>query len=77
MTKAGHMIAIEVIIRTIRILEVGTMLEMIGIGINIIEVIEIFKDRDTSCDRCRSRDRENRGEFGRNRRDNCSRNRDI
>ena len=40
MTKAGHMIKAEVIIGTIRTSEVGTTLEMIGIEVNIIEVIE-------------------------------------
>ena len=39
MTKVGHMIEIEVIIRTLRILEAGTTLEMIGIEVNMIEVI--------------------------------------
>ena len=38
--KAGHMIEIEETIGTIRILEVGTTLERIGIELNIIKVTE-------------------------------------
>ena len=38
--KTGHMIEIKVIIGTIRILEVGTTLEMTGIQVNMIKVIE-------------------------------------
>ena len=34
MTKAGHMIKIEAIIEKIRISDMGTTLEMIGIGVN-------------------------------------------
>ena len=40
MTKAGNMFKTKVIIGTIRIFEVGTTLEIIGIEVNIIEVIE-------------------------------------
>ena len=39
MTRVGHMREIEVRIGTIRISEVGTRLKMIGIEINILEVI--------------------------------------
>ena len=38
--KAGHMIKIEVIIGTIKISEVGTALEMVGMEVNMINVIE-------------------------------------
>ena len=40
MTKAGYMTEIEVTIGTIRISEVGTTLEMIGIEVNVVNVIE-------------------------------------
>ena len=40
MTKGSLHVKIEGIIGTIRIPEIGTMLEMIGIELNIIEVIE-------------------------------------
>ena len=40
MKQAGHMIEIEVIIGTIRILEIGSTLEMIEIEVNIIGVIK-------------------------------------
>ena len=40
MTKAGHLMEIEVIIGTIRISEIGTTLERIGIAGNMIKVIE-------------------------------------
>ena len=40
MIKAGHTMEIEVMIGTIQILEAGTTLNMIGIQINIIQMIE-------------------------------------
>ena len=40
MKRAGHLIEIEVIIGTIIISEIGTILEVIGIEVNIIQVIE-------------------------------------
>ena len=40
MTKAGHMIKVEVTIGICRTLEVGTTSEMTGIEINITEVIK-------------------------------------
>ena len=40
MTKADDIIQREIIIGTIRISNVGTTLEMIGINVNIMEVIE-------------------------------------
>ena len=46
MTKAGHMIETEDLIGKIRISEVGTTLEMIGIQVNIKKLIEeTFKNR--------------------------------
>ena len=47
MTKAGHMLKIEVIRGTIRISEVETTLEIIGIEVNIIAVIEEALKKDT------------------------------
>ena len=47
MIEAGHMIEIKVIIGTIRILEEGTVLEMIGIEVNIIHIIEEHLRTDT------------------------------
>ena len=47
MTNASHMLKIEVIIRTTRISEAVTILEMIGIEINIIKVIEETFSTDT------------------------------
>ena len=38
--NAGNFIKVKVIIGTIRISEVGTILEMMGIEVNLIEVIE-------------------------------------
>ena len=38
-TKAGHMVKVEFIIGTITTLEVGVTIEIIGIQINIVEVI--------------------------------------
>ena len=40
MIKAGHIMQIEVIIGTIRLLEARTTIEMVEIEVNIIEVIE-------------------------------------
>ena len=40
MTKAGHTIKVEIRTGTIRTSVVGTMLEMIVIDVNIMEVIE-------------------------------------
>ena len=40
LTKAGHMIEMGVLIGTIRISEEGTMLEMIGTEVYIINTIE-------------------------------------
>ena len=40
MTKTGYGMELEFIMGTIRILEVGTILEMIGIEVDTIEVIE-------------------------------------
>ena len=76
MKKAGHMRGIEVMIVTIKISEVETTLEMIGIEVNVIEVDRRnFIDRDRLYDRGRGRDRATRGGFGTNRRYTGSRNR--
>ena len=74
MTKAGYTIKIEVTIEKMRILEIGTMLEMTGIEVNMIEVIEETLSTELSYDRGRSKGRENRTRFSRNRRDSRSRN---
>ena len=71
----GHIIKIEVIIGTIRILEEGTTLrddrnrDKYNRGDR-----RIFKDKDRSYDGGRNRDRDKRGIFSRNRRDSGSRN---
>ena len=40
MPKADHMIKVEVIIGTVRTLEVGVTIKIIGLGVNIVEMIE-------------------------------------
>ena len=40
MTKEGHMIKVEAIIGTIRSSEVGVTIQIIGIEVGILEVIE-------------------------------------
>ena len=46
--KADHMVELEVIIGIIKILEVGTTLEMTGIEVNMIKVIEETLRRETA-----------------------------
>ena len=75
MTNTGHMIEIGVIRRTVKISEVGTILETIRIWVNIIEVKEETLRIDRLHDGCRGRDKDSRGRFRRNRRCSRSRNR--
>ena len=39
MTKAGYMIKVEVMIGAVRTLEAGVTIEIIGIEVNIVDVI--------------------------------------
>ena len=58
MTKSGHVIKAEVIMGTIRTIEIGVTIEIIGIGINTVEVIEgNNNNRNRLHDKIRSYDK--------------------